>query len=77
MGIKTPADYVKFYQSLEMGNEVSFLSFINNEKRVLKGKLKNKSTDGKKIENGIQILEELTKEINEIGEEETLVKYAR
>jgi len=42
MGIRTISDYVEFFINLDMGNSVSFLSFVNNEKFVLKHKLQNK-----------------------------------
>lgn len=76
MGIKTTQDYVKFYINLEMQNSVSFLSFINNEKRVLKHKLENKTSDKEQILNGIRILEELIEEIKKWGEQSVLEKYS-
>lgn len=76
MGIKTTRDYVKFYINLEMQNSVSFLSFINNEKMVLKHKLENKKLDKDSILNGIRILEELTEEIKKNGERAILEKYS-
>ena len=75
MGIKTTRDYVKFYINLEMQKSVSFLSFINNEKMVLKHKLENKKSDKDTILNGIKILEELTDEIKNNGEQSILEKY--
>lgn len=75
MGIKTTSDYVKFYINLEMQKSVSFLSFINNEKMVLKHKLENKKSDKDSILNGIKILEELTDEIKNNGEQSILEKY--
>ena len=75
MGIKTTRDYVKFYINLEMQKSVSFLSFINNEKMVLKHKLENKKSDKDAILNGIKILEELTDEIKNNGEQSILEKY--
>ena len=77
MGIKTIQDYVKFYMNLEMQNSVSFLSFINNEKRVLKHKLENKISDKDSILNGIKILEELVDEIKKSGEKVILEKYSK
>ena len=76
MGIKTTRDYVKFYINLEMQNSVSFLSFINNEKMVLKHKLENKILDKDPILNGIRILEELVEEMKKIGEKAILEKYS-
>lgn len=75
MGIKSTKDYVKFYINLEMENSVSFLSFINNEKMVLKHKLENKKLDKDSILNGIKILEELGDEIKKSGEKAILEKY--
>ena len=77
MGIKTVADYVKFYINLEMQKSVSLLSFINNEKVVLKHKLENKKIDKESILNGIVILEELTEEIKNGGEAAVLEKYGK
>jgi hypothetical protein len=76
MGIKTTRDYVKFYINLEMQNSVSFLSFINNEKMVLKHKLENKNADKDSILNGIRILEELVEEMKKSGEQSVLEKYS-
>ena len=76
MGIKTTRDYVKFYINLEMQNSVSFLSFINNEKMVLKHKLENKNTDKDPILNGIRILEGLVEEMKKSGEQSVLEKYS-
>ena len=75
MGIKTTRDYVKFYINLDMENSVSFLSFINNEKMVLKHKLENVKLDKNPILNGIKILEELVDEIKTSGEKATLERY--
>ena len=76
MGIKTTRDYVKFYINLDMQNSVSFLSFINNEKMVLKHKLENMKLDKSPILNGIRILEGLADEIKKSGEEIILEKYS-
>jgi len=75
MGIKTTGDYVKFYINLEMQDSVSFLSFINNEKMVLKHKLENKTVDRGPILNGIKILEELAEELKKDGEPKVLERY--
>ena len=75
MGIKTTRDYVKFYINLDMENSVSFLSFINNEKMVLKHKLENVKLDKSPILNGIKILEELVDEIKTSGEKAILERY--
>ena len=77
MGIKTTSDYVKFYINLDMQNSVSFLSFINNEKMVLKHKLENMKLDKSPILNGIRILEELIDEIKKSGEKAILEKYGQ
>ena len=77
MGIKTTRDYVKFYINLDMENSVSFLSFINNEKMVLKHKLENMKLDKSPILNGIRILEELVDEIKKSGEKTILEKYSQ
>ena len=42
MVISSAQEYVEFFINLNMGNEVSLLRFANNEKMVLKQKLKNK-----------------------------------
>jgi flagellar motor switch protein FliG len=76
MAIKTTSDYVKFYINLDMQNSVSFSSFINNEKMVLKHKLENKKSDKEAILNGIRILEELVNEIKKNGEQAILEKYS-
>ena len=76
MGISSISDYVQFFINLDMGNSVSFLSFVNNEKLVLKHKLKNKQIKKEFILEGIKILDELTSEIQTIGEEMVLEKYS-
>jgi hypothetical protein len=75
MGIKTTGDYVKFYINLEMQDRVSFLSFIHNEKMVLKQKLENKNLDKESIINGVKILEGLIDELKKDGESKVLEKY--
>ncbi len=77
MGIKTIKDYVKFYTNLEMQSSVSFMSFINNEKMVLKHKLENKKIDKIAILNGIRILDELVAEIKISDEKTILEKYSQ
>jgi len=77
MGIRTTEDYVKFYINLEMKNSVNFLSFINNEKMILKHKLENKVIIKEPILNGIKILEGLIDEINKNGEQKVLEKYTK
>lgn len=75
MGITTKGDYIKFYLNLNMGKDVSLISFINNEKTVLKAKLENKNLNKERIQSGITILNELTKEIESAGENGVLEKY--
>ena len=77
MGIKTTGDYVKFYINLDMQKSVNFLSFINNEKMVLKHKLESKKLDKEPILNGIKILEELADEVKTVGEQAILEKYSK
>jgi len=76
MGITTIYDYVQFFINLEMGNSVSLQSFVNNEKLVLKHKLQSKEIKKDPIIDGIKILDELTSEIQTIGEERVLEKYS-
>ncbi len=77
MGIKTTLEYVDFFINLNMGENVSLLSFVNNEKLVLKQKLEYKNLEKEPIKKGIEILEGLVKEINEIGEKAVLEKYQK
>ncbi len=76
MGITTIYDYVQFFINLEMGNSVSLQSFVNNEKLVLKHKLQSKEIKKDPIIGGIEILDELTSEIQTLGEERVLEKYS-
>ncbi len=75
MGIQSTSEYVDFFINLNMGENVSLLSFINNEKLVLKQKLEYKNLAKEPIKKGITILEELAREINMIGEKTVLEKY--
>ena len=75
MAISSAQEYVEFFINLNMGNEVSLLRFINNEKMTLKQKLKNKINEKESIEKGINILESIIKEISENGEPKVLSKY--
>ena len=75
MGIKSPSEYVNFFINLNMGENVSLLSFVNNEKMVLKQKLEYKNLEKEPIQKGISILEGLASEINKIGEKKVLEKY--
>ena len=77
MGIKTTLEYVDFFINLNMGENVSLLSFVNNEKLVLKQKLEYKNLEKEPIKKGIEILERLVKEINQIGEKAILEKYQK
>ena len=77
MAIKSTTEYVDFFINLNMGGNVSLLSFVNNERRVLKGKLENKNLEKEPINKGIKILEQLIKEINKIGEKLVLEKYQK
>ena len=77
MGIKSIEEYVDFFVNLNMGENVPLLSFVNNEKIVLKQKLKYKALEKEPIQKGIDILETLIDEIREIGEEAVLQKYRK
>ena len=75
MAIDSAKQYVDFFINLNMGNEVSLLSFANNEKMVLKQKLKNKINQKEPIEKAISSLEIIIKEISKKGEAQVLAKY--
>ena len=45
MGIESAIEYVDFFIKLNMGENVSLLSFVNNEKRVLKQNLEHKNLE--------------------------------
>ncbi len=77
MGIQSALEYVDFFINLDMGENVSLLSFVNNEKLVLKQKLEHKNLEKEPIKKGVEILEELVREINEIGEKAVLEKYKK
>ena len=77
MGISSISEYVDFYLNLNMGKSVTLLSFANNEKLVLKQKLEYKNLKKEPIQNGVNILEELIREVQEIGQEAVLEKYRR
>lgn len=77
MAIKSITEYVDFFINLNMGENVSLLSFVNNERMVLKGKLEYKNLEKEPINKGIEILEQLIIEINEIGEKLVLEKYQK
>ncbi len=75
MAIGTTVEYVDFFINLNMGENVSLLSFVNNERMVLKGKLEHKNMEKEPIKIGIEILEQLIIEIGERGEKSILEKY--
>ncbi|WP_016939344.1 hypothetical protein [Nitrosopumilus sp. SJ] len=75
MGIGSASEYVDFFINLNMGQKVSLLSFVNNEKLVLKQKLEHKNLPKEPIKKGIEILEQLAKEISEMGEKKVIEKY--
>ncbi len=77
MGIQSALEYVDFFINLNMGENVSLLSFVNNEKIVLKQKLEYKNLEKEPIQKAVEILEELVREINEIGEKAVLEKYQK
>lgn len=77
MGIQSASEYIDFFINLNMGENVSLLSFVNNEKLVLKQKLEHKNLEKEPIKKGIEILEELVREINETGEKSVLEKYQK
>ena len=77
MGIQSASEYVDFFINLNMGANVSLLSFVNNEKIVLKQKLEYKNLEKEPIKKGVEILEQLVREINEIGEKAVLEKYQK
>ncbi len=77
MGIQSRTEYVNFFIDLNMGEGTNLLNFLNNEKRILKLKLENKSIKKEPLKNGIKILEELVKEINDHGEKSVLKKYEK
>ena len=77
MGIQSRTEYVNFFINLNMGEGTNLLNFLNNEKRILKLKLENKSIKKEPLKNGIKMLEELVKEINDHGEKSVLKKYEK
>lgn len=77
MAIRSTEEYIDFFTNLNMGENVPLLSFVNNEKMVLKQKLEYKSLEKEPIQKGIQILENLVTEINKIGEKAVLEKYQK
>ena len=77
MAIKSITEYVDFFINLKMGENVSLLSFVNNERMTLKGKLEYKNLDKEPIKKGVEILEQLIEEINKNGEKAVLTKYKK
>lgn len=77
MGIGSASEYVDFFINLNMGENVPLISFVNNEKLVLKQKLENKNIPKEPIKKGIEILEQLTKEITEMGQDKVIAKYQK
>jgi hypothetical protein len=77
MAIKSTEEYIDFFTNLNMGENVPLLSFVNNERMVLKQKLEYKNLEKEPIQKGIKILEDLVIEINNIGEKAVLEKYQK
>ena len=77
MGIQSAEEYVDFFINLNMGDNVTLLSFVNNEKLVLKQKLEYKNLEKESIKKGIEILETLVKEISEVGQDAVIQKYQK
>ena len=75
MVIKSTEEYIDFFVNLNMGEDGPRLSFVKNERMVLKGKLAHKDIEKAPIINGIKILEGLVIEISESGQEAVLKKY--
>ena len=75
MAIKSTEEYVDFFINLNMGENVPLLSFVNNERMVLKQKLEYKNLEKGPIKNGVEILEKLVIEISEMGEKAVIAKY--
>ena len=77
MGIGTAEGYIDFFINLNMGENVPLISFVNNEKMVLKQKLENKNIPKEPLKKGIEILEQLAKEISEMGQDKVIEKYQK
>jgi len=75
MAINSIEEYIEFFINLNMGKEVTLLRFVNNERMVLKQKLKNKINEKEPIEKAINVLEKIIKEISDNGESKVLAKY--
>ena len=77
MAIKSTEEYIDFFLNLNMGENVPLLSFVNNERMVLKQKLEYKNLEKKPIKKGIELLEKLVTEISEMGEKVVITKYKK
>jgi hypothetical protein len=77
MAIKSTEEYIDFFINLNMGENVPLLSFVNNERMVLKQKLEYKNLEKEPIKKGIEILEKLVIEISEMGEKAVIAKYQK
>ncbi len=77
MAIRSAEEYIDFFINLNMGENVPLLSFVNNERMVLKQKIEYKNLEKEPINKGIAILEELVKEINEMGQKAVIEKYQK
>lgn len=77
MGISTVSEYVQFYVGLDMRDSIGLLSFVNNERLVLKSKLENKNLAKESILHGIKLLDDLAREIQSLGEPAVLEKYTK
>ena len=77
MGIRTVSDYVKFYVGLNMQDSISLSSFAYNEKLVLKNKTATGKMTKELIQQSLALLDELLGEIQHIGEQAVMEKYAK
>ncbi len=77
MAIKSTEEYIDFFINLNMGENVPLLSFVNNERMVLKQKLEYKNLEKEPIKKGVEILEKLVTEISEMGEKAVIAKYQK
>ena len=77
MGIRTVSDYVKFYVGLNMQDSISLSSFAYNEKLVLKNKAATGKMTQELIQQSLVLLDELLGEIQNIGEQAVMEKYAK
>jgi hypothetical protein len=77
MAIKSTEEYIDFFVNLNMGENVPLLSFVNNERMVLKQKLEYKNLEKEPIKKGIEILEKLVTEISEMGQKAVIEKYQK